>query len=80
MTLEDLFNVLHCGEFSCFFSVFSENSYEIRYKVPVFQDINALIDHVHSKILIKGESCINSDDFNILEAEFIDCYYTLINE
>jgi hypothetical protein len=80
MTVEDLFEIINSDLFTMVFSVFPDRNYEVRFKVKSFTNIDDLVKDIESRVLNRVESGINSDDFNIIEAVYLDCYYTLYNE
>lgn len=76
LKLKDLFKLLTDESFVCFFAVFEnsgggERRVRVR-KISNLEDFNKLIEFRELNLVEGG---INSEDLDIMEAEYIDCYW-----
>lgn len=74
MTLEDLYNILVDPSFSCCFIVFKRENYYERFRLLRPLDKDSFISKIENMIYNRDDSGIDSDSFNIYDAEYIDCY------
>lgn len=75
MTLDDLFELLTDDRYDLFFCVFIKNNQPYRYKLPEIKNIQDLEKMINNNLLKKFEPGVNSGDVNVLEADYIDCYF-----
>ncbi len=74
MSLNELILLFADKNFSCFFLVFKHDNHFERFKISPPKSQEELILFFNTKLLNTIEHGIDSDNFNILEAEYIDCY------
>lgn len=74
MTLEDLYNILKDPNFSCCFVVFKRDNYYERFRLDKPEDVISFIERIEKMLYNREDSNVDSDSFNIYEAEYIDCY------
>lgn len=75
MTLGKLYNVLIDEKYALFFAVYEKDFIFVRYKINKINNIFDFNKYVESSFLRQYESGVNSDEINILEAIFLDCYF-----
>lgn len=78
INLYNLYSILKNPYYSCFFVGFEEEKILVRYKIEKVKNYNNFIDFI-SHNLRKFESGLNSEDINLLDATFIDCYKTTLD-
>lgn len=74
MTLEDLYNILIDPSFSCCFIVFKKDEYLERFRLDRPLSKNDFLNKIEETLFNKRDSGIDSDSFNIYDADYIDCY------
>lgn len=74
MTLEDLYSVIIDSSFSCCFIVFKRDDYFERFKLAKPYDKEDFLNRIEGVLFNREDSGVDSDSFNIYDAEFIDCY------
>jgi len=74
MTLNDLYSVLIDPNISCCFIVFKRDNFLERFKLEKPSDLDSFLNKIDSMIWDREESFIDSDSFDIFEAEYVDCY------
>ena len=74
MTVEDLYNISIDTCFACCFIVFKRDDYLERFRLIKPSSIDEFLTKLEKMIFNREESGIDSDSFNIFDAEYIDCY------
>lgn len=74
MTLEDLYNISVDPCFSCCFIVFKRDDYVERFRLRRSHSLDQFLINIDKMIFNREESGVDSDSFNIFDAEYIDCY------
>ena len=73
-TVEDLYNISIDPCFACCFIVFKRDDYLERFRLIKPSSVDEFLTKLEKMIFNREESGIDSDSFNIFDAEYIDCY------
>jgi len=76
MAVEDLYNIVTDPCFACCFIVFKRDDYFERFRLTRPSDIDQFLFKIEKMIFNREESGIDSDSFNVFDAEYVDCYPT----
>lgn len=79
ISVGDLFLLFTNPKYCMFFIVFNDRNSFYRYKLRKIKNFEEFCDILKKNSFTNVEIGINSEDVNILNAEFVDCYYTLNN-
>jgi len=74
MTVEDLYSITIDPCFACCFIVFKRDDYLERFRLTKPSNIDQFLSNIEKMIFNREESGIDSDSFNVFEAEYVDCY------
>ena len=74
MTVEDLYAICIDPCFACCFIVFKRDDYLERFRLAKPSNIDEFLTKIEKMIFNREESGVDSDSFNIFDAEYIDCY------
>lgn len=75
----ELYSLLTSKKYACFFGVFNDNPGIIRYKLPKICNDNDFKMLFSTSILNVSHSGVNSEDFDVSEALYLDCYKNTLN-
>ena len=74
MTLEDLYILLTDPSYSHYFVVFKRDKYFERFRLERPKDLDSFLDRMSNSLTSMYDSGVDSDCFDVYEADFIDCY------
>lgn len=77
ITVIDLYHILKDPRYDLFFCCIERGGVLYRYKLPNINNISDLQKIFERNSLRRFESGLNSDEINVFEADFIDCYIKL---
>lgn len=73
LTIEELYNIIKDSRFDLKFSVYIIENIETRYPIPDFKNIEDFYNWILKSNIT--ENNINSGDYDVTEAIFIDLYF-----
>jgi hypothetical protein len=74
MTVEDLYTISVDPQFACCFIVFKRDDYLERFLIIKPSSVDQFLIKMEKLIFNREESGVDSDSFNIFNAEYLDCY------
>jgi hypothetical protein len=74
MSVGDLYNILTDDRFDIFFCCIERSGVLYRYRIPKISDLSDLQKMFERNSLRRFESGLNSDEINVFDSDFIDCY------
>jgi hypothetical protein len=74
MTVEDLYSIAVDPCFACCFIVFKRDDYLERFRLTKPSNIDQFLFKIEKMIFNREESGVDSDSFNVFDAEYVDCY------
>lgn len=76
----NFFEILSDKKYCLFFAVFEENSIQCRRNFNRPDNLTSYFKMIEDSVFRRFESGVNSEDVNVFEALYIDCYFTLLNK
>jgi hypothetical protein len=74
MSVHDFFCIIKDPRFSCFFVVFRRDHYLERFKLKKITNDMDYRSYLNDIFFNTIESGLDSDSFNVFEADYLDCY------
>ena len=75
MSVADLFNIFKDTKYDLFFLCLEKENTFYRYKTNRVKTLKDLKDLFENSSLRRFESGVNSDEINVFDCTYIDCYY-----
>ena len=80
MSVGDLYNIFKNDRYDIFFLCINRENVLYRYRVERANNINDLKKMFEKNLLRRFESGLNSDEINVFESDYIDCYIKYPNK